>query len=81
MWTYRQMMRISWKEHKSNEEVLNVMKRSLKLMKIIKKRKYEYIGHIIRRSNSIQRLLLEARIDGKRGRGGPRTIRMDNIKD
>ena len=75
------MLRISWKEHKPNEEVLNMMKTCLKLMKIIKKRKCEYFGHFIRRPNSIQRLLLEARIDGKRGRGRPRTMWMDNIKD
>ena len=81
MWTYRWMLRISWKEHKSNEEVLNMMKTSLKLMKIIKKRECEYFGHFIRRPNSIQRLLLEASIDRKRGKGRPRTMWMDNIKD
>ena len=80
MWMYRQMLRISWKEHISNEEVLNMIKTSLKLMKIIKKRKCEYFGHIIRRANNIQRLLLEARIDENRGRGRPRTMWMDNIK-
>ena len=37
MWTYRRMLRISWEEHKSNEEVLNMMKIRLKLMKIIKR--------------------------------------------
>ena len=30
MWTYRCMLRISRKEHKSNEEALNMMKTSLK---------------------------------------------------
>ena len=74
------MLRISRKEHKPNEEVLNMMKTSLKLMKVIKKRKCEYFGHFIR-PNSIQRLLLQARIDWKRGRGRPRTMWMDNIKD
>ena len=60
------MLRISRKEHKPNEEVLNMIKTSLKLMNnIIKKRKCEYFGHFIRRPNSIQRLLLGARIDGK----------------
>ena len=68
MWTYRQMLRISWIENISNEELLNMMKISFKLMKIIKKRKCEYFRHFIRRPNSIQRLLLEARIDRKRGR-------------
>ena len=75
------MLRISWKEHKSNEEVLNMMKTSLKLMKIIKRRKCEYFGNIIRRPNKIQRLLLEARTDRRRGRGRPKTMWMDNIKD
>ena len=56
-------------KHKPNEEILNIMTTSLKLMKIIKKRKCEYFGHFTRRPNSIKRLLLEARIDGKRGRG------------
>ena len=56
-----------------------MMKTSLKLMKIIKKWKCEYFGHFVRRPNSIQRLLLETRIDGKRGRGRPRTMWMDNI--
>ena len=43
--------------------------------------KCEYFGHIIRRPNRIQRLLLEAWIDGKRGRGRPRTVWIDNIKE
>ena len=47
---------------------------------ISNKRKCEYFGHFIR-PNSIQRLLLEARIDGRRGGGRPRTMWMDNIKD
>ena len=80
MWTYGQMLQISWKEHKSNKEVFTMMKTSLKLMKIIKMRKCEYFGHFIRRPNSIQRLLVEGRIDGKKGRGRSRTMWMDNIK-
>ena len=75
------MLSISWKEHKPNEEVLNMMKTSLKLIKITEKRKCECFGHFIRRPNTLQRLLLEARIDEKRGRGRPRTMWMDNIKD
>ena len=45
-----------WKEQISYEEVLNMMKTSLKLMKIIKKTKCEYFGHLIR-PNSIKRLI------------------------
>ena len=76
---YRRMMRISWTEHKSNEEVLEmtISKRSLAVT--IKKRKLQYFRHLIRQ-NGIQRLLLEGKIEGKRGCGRSRIMWMDNIK-
>ena len=79
MWLYRRMLRISWTEHKTNEEVLNQMKTKRTLLNTIKTRKLQYFGHIIRKDH-IQRLLMEGRMNGKRGRGRPRTMWTDNIK-
>ena len=70
------MMRISWTEHKSNEEVLEMTLYKISLIRTIKKRKLQYFRHLI-----IQRLLLEEKIKGKRGCRRPRTMWMDNIKD
>ena len=78
MWKYRRMMRISWTEHKSNEEVLEMI--ISKSLITIKKRNLKYFRHLIRQ-NGIQRLLLEEKIEGKRGCGRPRMMWMDNIKD
>ena len=50
------------------------------LLSTIKKRKCQYLGHIIR-GDGIQRLLMEGRINGRRGRGRPRTMWTDNIKE
>ena len=44
-----------------------------------KKRKCPYFGHIIR-GDGVQRLLMEGRINDRRGRGRPRTMWTDNIK-
>ena len=38
MWLYRRMLRISWKEHKTNEEVLHKMKTKRSLLNTIKKK-------------------------------------------
>ena len=49
MWCIRRIMRISWTEKKSNEEVMEMMagyKRSL--LKIIRKRQLQCCGHINR---------------------------------
>ena len=50
------------------------------LLPTIKKRKCQYFGHLIR-ARSIQKLLLEGKIDGKRGWGRPRVTWMKNIKE
>ena len=80
MWLYGRMLRISWKEHKTNGEVLHKMKTKRSLLNTIKKRKYQYFGHILR-GNGVQRLLMEGRINGRRGWGRPRTMWTDNIKE
>ena len=80
MWIFRRMLKISYMEHKSNDAVLKRMKTEKQLINTIKQRKCSYFGHLIRR-DGLQRLLLEGRINGKRGRGRPRTMWMDNIKE
>ena len=50
------------------------------LVSSMKKRKYKYFGHLTR-ENSIQRMILKGKIEGKRGKGRPRVQWMDNIKD
>ena len=80
MWLYRRMLRISWKEHKTNGEVLHKMKTKRSLLNTIKKKEMSILcGHIIRRDN-LQQLLMEGRINGRRGRGRPRTMWTDIIK-
>ena len=67
MWTYRRIMRTSWIEHKSNEEVLSMINSKRLLVYMIKRRKLAYFGHI--RRDGIQRLLLDGKVNGKRSRG------------
>ena len=49
MWFYRHMLRISWTEHKSNEEVLRMAGAERTLLKNIRKRQLEFLGHILRK--------------------------------
>ena len=46
----------------------------------IQKRKITYFGHVIKR-NTIHRLILEGRLEGKISRGGPRTEWVTNITE
>ena len=49
MWMYRRMMRISFSQHMSNEEVLRQVEEDRSLNKSIRKRQLEFLGHILRK--------------------------------
>ena len=55
MWIYRRILLISWIEHTTNEEVLRRMGKTKEVTFTIKRRKMEYLGHIMR--NNKYRLL------------------------
>ena len=79
LWALRKMMKVSWKDKKTNEEVMKRAncKRSLKAN--IMKRKARYLGHVLRR-NGLQRQILEAATEGTRGRGRPRHTWLHHAK-
>ena len=80
MWIYRRMMRISYKDHVSNESILDTLNEKPKLMKMIKERKCKYFGHMLRgEGHKYQRLLLEGQVSSKRGRGRPRNTWFKDI--
>ena len=81
MWTYRRILRISWKEKTTNIEVLkNMNLNSTELLRSIKKKKLSYFGHT-KRHESLQKLILEGKVNGSRGRGRRRKSWTSNIAE
>ena len=76
MWIWRRMERISWTEHVSNEEVLQRVEEERAIMATIKMRQKKWIGHILR-GESLLRMIIEGRVEGKRKRGRQRQKLLD----
>ena len=53
---------------------------SKQLIQIIKRRKLSYFGHI-RRHDSLEKRILEGKVEGKRSRGRQRKSLLENIKE
>ena len=68
MWCWRRMFNISWKRKISNEEVLKKANETRRLLNIVKRRKIEYFGHILRH-NEMLRVMVEGKINGVKVRG------------
>ena len=73
MWVYRRVLKISWTEKITNEEVLRRMGTGREIVRQFKTRKLQYLGHLIRHNTS-QIQLIEGKIEGRRSRGRPRFL-------
>ena len=79
MWCWRQMEKVDWREHITNEEVLARVQEKRCILKVIKQRKANWVGHILR-GDGLLREIMEGKIEGKRGRGRKRIQVLDDLK-
>ena len=47
MWIWRRMAKVSWKDKRTNEEVLQIVGENRKLLQKIQERKKNWIGHVL----------------------------------
>ena len=84
MWCWRRMEKISWTDHVRNEDVLLRVKEQRTILHEIRKRKANWIGHILRRNCLLQRVT-EGKIQGGievTGRQGRRRRNLlDDLKE
>jgi len=78
------MEKISWTDHVRNEEVLLRVNEQMNILHEIRKRKANWIGHILRR-NCLLKQVIEGKITGEmevaRRRGIRRKKLLDDLKD
>jgi hypothetical protein len=80
MWVWRRMERVSWKDKKTNEEILATVGEERRFVKAVVMRKKNWIGHVVR-GESLLQSTLEGRMVGKKIRGRPRMGMIDDLKE
>ena len=78
MWFIRRLLGISWKEKKTNETVMREANIERSLIKSIRKRQMQFIGHL-NRHKGLEHLTLTGKLEGKRGRGRPRITYLESL--
>ena len=76
MWIWRRMEKISWKDKKTNEEILHMFQEDRKILNTIWCRKHK--GHVLRH-DGILHDILEGRMLGKSTRGRRRIQLVDDF--
>jgi hypothetical protein len=80
MWCWRRMEKISWTERVRNEEILHRVKEERTIVHTIKRRKANWIGHILRR-NCLLKHVIEGKEEGRIVMTGRRGRRRKQLLD
>ena len=76
LWCWR---RLSWTSRRSNQSILKEINLEYSLEGLIPKLKFQHFGHLMQRTDSLEKTLMLRKIEGKRGRGQQRTKWLDRI--
>ena len=74
-------MRVPWTARRSNQSILKEICPEYSLEGQMLKLKLQYIGHLIQRTNSLEKTLRLGKIEGRRRRGQQRMRWLDGITD
>ena len=72
-------MRIPWTARRSNQSILKEISPEHSLEGLMLKLKLQYFGHLMRRTDSLEKTLMLGKIEGRRRRGQQRMRWLDGI--
>ena len=81
LWCWRRLLRILCTARRSNQSILKEISPEYSLEGLMLKLKRQYIGHLMRRTDSLEKTLMLGKIEGKRRRGWQRMRWLDGITD
>ena len=74
-------MRVTWAARRSNQSIIKEISPEYSLEGLILKLKLQYFGHLVQRTDSMEKTLALGKIEGKRRRGQQRMRWLDGIID
>ena len=69
LWYMRRLLRVPWTARRSNQSILKEISPEYSLEGLMLKLKLQYFGHLMRRSDSLEKTLMLGKTEGRRRRG------------
>ena len=81
LWCWRRLLRVPWTARRSNQSILKEISPRCSLEGLMLKLKLQYFGHLMGRTDSLEKTLMLGKIEGRRRRGRQRVRWLDGITD
>ena len=81
LWCWRRLLRVPWTARRSNQSIIKKISPEYSLEGLMLKLKLHYFGHLMWRTDSLEKILILGRIEGGRRRGRQRMRWLDSITE
>ena len=81
LWCWRRLLRVPWIARRSNQSILKEISPEYSLEALMLKLKLQYFGHLMRRTDSLEKTLMLGKIEGRRRRRQQRMRWLNGITD
>ena len=79
LWCWRRLLRIPWTARRSNQSVLKEINPEFSLEGLMLNLKLQYFGHLMGRADSLEKILMLGKIEGRRRKGQQKMRWLDGI--
>ena len=69
LWSWRRLLRVPWTARRSNQSILKEINPEYSLEELKLKLKLQYVGYLMRRTDSFEKTVMLGKIEGRRRRG------------
>ena len=81
LWCWRRLSRVPWTARRSNQSILMKISPGCSLEGLMLQLKLQYFGHLMQRTDSLEKTLILGKMEGGRRRGRQRMRWLDGITD
>ena len=69
LWCWRRLLRVPWTARRSNQSILKEISPEYSLEGLMLKLNLQYLGHLLQRTDSLEKTLILGKIEGRKKRG------------
>ena len=79
LWYWRRLLRVPWTARRANQSILKEISPGYSLEGVMLKLKLQYFGHLMQRTDPLEKTLMLGKIEGRRRRGQQRMRWLNGI--
>ena len=79
LWCWRRLLRVPWTARRSNQSIVKEISPEHSLEGLKLKLKLQYFGHLMQRADSLEKTLMQGKVEGRKRRGRRRRRWLNDI--